>query len=166
MMSETDVIITECADGTYCCGNGEEAKTCCLQAKGMRVVDGQVLEAGASVTSSASKTASITELPTLTASSSATNTAAPEESSSSNQSAVIGGAVGGSVGGVMLIVGVAVYLVYRRRRGANAIATPVEPPVESHGFIAAHTDNSYKEMASDQQRFELYGAELPEANHR
>ncbi|KAK1982803.1 hypothetical protein LZ30DRAFT_716369 [Colletotrichum cereale] len=140
-MSEIEVKITRCADGSYCCGDGELAGPCCQLGRGMRVVDGQVTMAlEASVASPAPN-----EPTTPAGSTSSSGGAAP-----SNRATIIGGTVGGSVFVFCLIMGVLGYVKYGRRANPEADVAAGKRPAEPQAPMTSAADESHHEMTSGQ----------------
>lgn len=137
--SGMDVVITKCSDGSYCCGDGQNASICCMAGRGVYIVDGNIITSSA--TSSFSTIALTTSLATIGisfATSSAITSASisadasstsplihsstPIESTTSNKNStwdnrngIIGGVVGGGVG--LAIVGiVAAFFCYKKKQ--------------------------------------------------
>ncbi|KAH0435092.1 hypothetical protein CcaCcLH18_04990 [Colletotrichum camelliae] len=166
--AQTDIVVTQCADGTYCCGNADPARKCCQAGKGVRVVNGQVV-ASSSTTSSAtaSATASTSTADSSTSVETTTADTSDDTSSSgtdSNRAAIIGGAVGGTVGALLLIGGIVAFMMHRRKKKTITEATHLGlvGGSGSNASVAGGGDGVYfKEMSADQQRFELYGGTPP-----
>ncbi|KAF6841442.1 hypothetical protein CPLU01_00573 [Colletotrichum plurivorum] len=134
--SGMDMMVTQCTDGSYCCGNGQNATECCNSGRGVRIVNGQVVASTAlesssttftsllSATSAPStlgfSTATISSLTSHTSlSSTASPTATPNSTSDDTESSgskggVIGGAVGGGV--CAAAVGLAAWFFWLKRR--------------------------------------------------
>ncbi|KAF6804976.1 hypothetical protein CSOJ01_09819 [Colletotrichum sojae] len=100
--SQMDVRITECPDGSLCCGKPDEAIACCTAGTGKRIADGQVVDASASASSPAPS--------------------AGGGSGSSVDMRVVGGSVAGAVDAGVLALGVAFHWYRRRKRRAEAAA--------------------------------------------
>ena len=137
--------VTPCNDGSFCCGNGTVAGSCCRQGNGLFVVDGEArrknpasfqdstVSRTASATSSSSsrksKTTSPASSPTLSTSldasaltasasrflSTTTSEAISEKKPSSKTGAIVGGVIGG-VAVLALVAGVVLFLKRHNRR--------------------------------------------------
>jgi hypothetical protein len=108
-----DALVTQCNDGTYCCGQGNN--TCCDQGKGVRIaaIDGTPVSSSIGTSSTLSATSSATK-----SSTSPTQLGSnPPNGKGSNTGAIAGGVVGGVVGGI-IIAAAAWYFWRRRSRGA------------------------------------------------
>ena len=82
-----DAMLTACADGSYCCGNGNA--TCCEQGLGYAIVDGQVIPAAsANLTASSASNQVATGAATAAVSASASATQASPSASSISASSV------------------------------------------------------------------------------
>lgn len=131
--------ITQCTDGSYCCGNGTIGQPCCDQRKGVFLLNGDIVSAnpstatGTATASSATKSSSITSssfnitsasppsLP-LATSSSPSASPSPDESSSGKMIGIIVGAVLGTA--LILTMGFAISLLKNsRRKLRQALAT-------------------------------------------
>ncbi|KAK7439273.1 hypothetical protein Landi51_11250 [Colletotrichum acutatum] len=136
--SGMDVVITKRSDGSYCCGEGQNASICCMAGRGVYIVDGKIITSSAASSSSTiALTTSLATLGTPSAISSAIASASlsadasstslitsstPLESTTSNtnstwdnRNGIIGGAVGGGVG--LAIVGiVAAFFWYKKKK--------------------------------------------------
>ena len=116
--NHTDVVVTECGDGSFCCGEDDDARKCCEGGLGVRIENGLVVSSGSS--STIAPTTSSTTNPGISSSSEALTdtTPSPPSPDKRNDKAIIGGAVGGGLGVLLLLAGGAAYLI-RRRKGAN-----------------------------------------------
>lgn len=154
------MVVTHCADGSYCCGNGDPARKCCEAGEGVKIVNGQVVNPK---TTKPTTSASSTATSTGAASGSSSDAAASDQDDapSNNQAAVIGGTVGGILGVALLGAGsVLGFLAYKRRQ-KRKMTPPALKYLESHGYLPPSEESSVKELASDQQRFELDGGSVP-----
>ncbi|KAL8760129.1 MAG: hypothetical protein Q9199_000266 [Rusavskia elegans] len=117
----TSVHVTPCQDGSYCCGAGTAANTCCAQGKGVFIdKHGQTTTANPSSSSSRSiatsstisttQTTSSTGLPSTGAAASQTATGPSAavtkttEKTTNNTGAIAGGVVGGLVAAALIVV--------------------------------------------------------------
>ncbi|KAL0945031.1 uncharacterized protein CTRU02_202918 [Colletotrichum truncatum] len=118
LMSENDVQVTECTNGSFCCGADKDAQTCCNEGRGLWIVNGQVTNSTASASPSTPPTTS----PASSSSPSTmpTSSSTPEATTSNDTAKTIGGAVGGTLGGIAVLSLVAFYLYRRRRTRSNA----------------------------------------------
>ncbi|KAK0371264.1 hypothetical protein CLIM01_11372 [Colletotrichum limetticola] len=153
--SGMDVVITKCSDGSYCCGEGQNASICCMAGRGVYIVDGKIITSSAA--SSSSTTALTTSLATVgitSAISSAITSAItsashsadasstslitpsnPAESATSNtnstwdnRNGIIGGAVGGGVG--LAIVGIVAAFFWYKKKKRNTETAKFEASLE------------------------------------
>lgn len=144
-LATTDQSITPCDNGSFCCGNGTLANSCCGENKGLFVVNGKVVSQGAK--SSVSETASSSSTKANLAPSSQgdpshttgtfTNVAAPQQTPTSTPSASsssaakssdkTGAIVGGVIGGlavVALLIGIIAWIwMHRNHRNTQGHAT-------------------------------------------
>lgn len=165
--SGTDVVVTQCEDGSYCCGNNDNTTECCVSGKGVRIVDGQVVTASSSSSIGPTTTATFSQTPT--ASSVGSN------NTSSSNSGVIGGAVGGGVGAVVLGLG-AWYFWYRNKKrwAAEADAAhgiqnkEVVSDDANYRSVLPMTQHYPSELPVEitQSRFELGDEAVPPTNWR
>lgn len=112
-----DVTITHCSDGSYCCGTGDTADSCCNAHGGFRIQDGRnVVVAYSSQEQTSSPTVATSGLSeTQDASRPSTTATSPTSGSRTNSTAIIvGSAVGGGCGLLFLVA--AIYLLLRRHR--------------------------------------------------
>ncbi|KXH42238.1 hypothetical protein CSIM01_08990 [Colletotrichum simmondsii] len=149
--SGMDVVITKCSDGSYCCGEGQNASICCMAGRGVYIVDGKIITSSAASSSSTiALTTSVTTLgissaissaitsASLSADASATSLIAssnPLESTTSktnstwdNRNGIIGGAVGGGVG--LAIVGIVAAFFWYKKKKRNAETANFEASLE------------------------------------
>lgn len=146
------MMVTQCTDGSYCCGNGQNATECCDSGRGVRIVNGQVVTSTApesssttftsliSVTSPTSTSFSTTPISSMTSLTSTSSTASPTSrqtsasdgtESSGSKGGVIGGAVGGGVCAVAF--GIAAWFFWLRRRRRSIDSAVAELP-DDKGF--------------------------------
>lgn len=160
--SGTDVKITECDNGSLCCGEPETAgKPCCQQGKGVWLVQGKVYNSNpSSISSSALASSTLASSPssptgivhtTLT-----TSTMSPSSDPSatpSNQAApsrdytgvIAGSAVGGIVILALLICFLWWFTFHKKRSHAQHVA-----PAELDSSGSYGSDGSYKYAHSNQ----------------
>ncbi|KAH9228255.1 hypothetical protein K456DRAFT_1729528 [Colletotrichum gloeosporioides 23] len=110
----TDVVVTKCADGSYCCGNNKNATDCCTAGKGVKIVDGEVVTMSSATASGSMTTSTSSSIPT------ASSVGSSSSEPSSNQAGVIGGAVGGGVGAVVLALAAWFFWYKSRKRNTGA----------------------------------------------
>jgi hypothetical protein len=134
-LRNSHVPVTECQDGSFCCGNNNTK--CCSAGQGSFVVNGQVTISKPSSTSSTTSS-------TSTATSTSSVVVAMTSKSSSNTGAIAGGVVGGVVG-LVLILG-AIWFFVRRRKSVGADTGAKER-------LALHEMES-----TDAQRHEMMGS--------
>lgn len=114
----TDIVVTKCANGSYCCGNNKNATDCCTAGKGVKIVDGEVVTTSSATASASGSTITLTSFSKPTASSSSAG--ADDPAPSNNQAGVIGGAVGGCVGALALALAAWFFWYKRRKRNTGA----------------------------------------------
>ncbi|KAL9601998.1 MAG: hypothetical protein Q9219_002106 [cf. Caloplaca sp. 3 TL-2023] len=167
------VKVTPCQDGSYCCGVGSFADTCCSKGAGVFIAkNGQTTNinpsatvsqssaAASSASSATRKTTATTATPLTTPSraAAAADTAsqvgsAPSaavtktvtKESSNNTGAIAGGVVAGVLGAAIIIA--AVIWAVRRRRN--------RPMDEKHGWTSQKPPALYGEMEGSNARQEL-----------
>ncbi|KAL8998788.1 MAG: hypothetical protein Q9169_002238 [Polycauliona sp. 2 TL-2023] len=111
------VRVTDCGDGSYCCGSGTKASSCCANGNGVFLANnGQTTNVNPSSTSStASTTSSPTSAPQTTTSNIPPGTVTKTtEKTKNNTGAIAGGVVGGLVAAA-LIVAAAIWFFKRWR---------------------------------------------------
>lgn len=106
--SETDAQVTDCGDGTFCCGADQQG--CCGRHQGVFLVNGT---AASSLPSSTSTSASSTS-PTTTTPIPAVDV--KNAQSSTQPSAKVGIGVGVGVGGAVALAGLVVGIYFRRKK--------------------------------------------------
>ncbi|KAL0934905.1 uncharacterized protein CTRU02_209496 [Colletotrichum truncatum] len=162
--SGMDVLVTQCADGSYCCGNDQNATECCKLGKGVRIVDGEVITSSALSSSTLGPTTIPISSMLSSAISSATTTPTATDSetedkkeTSNSHAGVIGGAVGGGVGAMVLVIA-ALFFWHRRKkaggmRGDNA--------THQKTYATADEDAKYVVTSSPPQYYNQPPSELP-----
>lgn len=137
-LSGDDSTITQCRDGSYCCGNGTIGQPCCDQRKGVFLLNGDIVSAslstatGTATASSAIKSSSMTSSSfaktsapsSLLLATSSSPSASPSqgESSSEKMIAIIIGTVLGTA--LILTMGFAIFFLKNsRRKRREALAT-------------------------------------------
>ncbi|KAF6831719.1 hypothetical protein CMUS01_07235 [Colletotrichum musicola] len=158
-MNQANVLVTECSDGSFCCGNGPSARKCCESGKGLNIVDGQVVTSVNG--SSASRSASVSATSGLAAATLTTSTTPISSASAieTTSATLIGSAVGGSVGTMLLAAGVFGLFMYRRRQNKKRMT--LRGGLERKGTLSTVGGNSHVEMPVGQPRFELAGNDVP-----
>ncbi|KAF6843234.1 hypothetical protein CMUS01_02277 [Colletotrichum musicola] len=151
--SGTDVLVTKCADGSYCCGNDKNASACCNEGRGVRIVDGEVVTS----TSRRIGPATSAAASTIPSSPAFAPSPTPGGSEGSSNAAIIGGAVGGAVGAVLLASAVGFLFWYRRKRTAAAEGRMRE--VVAGGYVVGETGKDGPEMRYYAEPSELPGNE-------
>ncbi|KAK1703886.1 hypothetical protein BDP67DRAFT_220025 [Colletotrichum lupini] len=153
--SGMDVVITKCSDGSYCCGEGQNASICCMAGRGVYIVDGKIITSSAASSSSTiALTTSLATVGITSAISSAITSAItsashsadasstslitpsnPAESATSNtnstwdnRNGIIGGAVGGGVG--LAIVGIVAAFFWYKKKKRNTETAKFEASLE------------------------------------
>ncbi|EQB52347.1 hypothetical protein CGLO_08031 [Colletotrichum gloeosporioides Cg-14] len=138
----TDIVVTECADESYCCGNdNQRVNDCCEEGKGVRIEDGQVV-----TTSSLMPTAS--------------SAGASGSAPSNNQAGIIGGAVGGAVGAVVLAL--AAWFIWHKRRKSNARARGDAADL-TQNYVAVSQEGGYPTVVEAPSYYPP--AEMPGEGH-
>ncbi|CAL8576819.1 hypothetical protein XPA_002684 [Xanthoria parietina] len=130
--------VSQCRDGSFCCGKGSDASRCCNGRRGVFIANGTIIatnpsssapESKSSVTSSWSPPTSLS-LPSVTTISqgdptSGVDSPSPPSTSASSQSPrpnhlvpIIAGILGGVIG-LLLLIGTIVWLFRRKRKGSE-----------------------------------------------
>jgi len=141
-LTQSDVIVTTCGDGSYCCGLNNS--TCCSSGSGYWIVDGKVYThdskpASSSATfssliTSSTSTSSTSINPTTSTSSSPninTSTPFPTSAPKKFNKAALGAGIGAGIPLLILVAVLVALLVRRRRRDSipasypNHIDTPI-----------------------------------------
>ncbi|KAF6804975.1 hypothetical protein CSOJ01_09818 [Colletotrichum sojae] len=152
--SGTDVLVTKCADGSYCCGNDRNASACCNQGRGFWIADGQIVTS----TSRGIGPATSAAASTTPSSPAFTPSPTPGGSEGSSNAGVIGGAVGGAVGAVVLASAVGFFFWYRRKK-RTAAAEGGMREVVAGGYVVGETGKDGPEMRYHAEPSELPGNE-------
>lgn len=135
--TDTSVTVTPCNDGSYCCGHGNTAETCCANGNGVFLVNGEAKNVNPTASSSASKTAKATKAAgtktagtsrgpaaiTVTAPASSTSAAVESDSPKKNHAGAIAGGVVGGIVLLALLAGLGWFLLRRRRTHASRSET-------------------------------------------
>ncbi|KAL8798939.1 MAG: hypothetical protein Q9182_006261 [Xanthomendoza sp. 2 TL-2023] len=133
------VRVTQCQDGSYCCGTGTTANNCCAQGNGVWIAkDGHTTNVKPTSTSSTISRSSAVASSTLSTSQTTTSTTPPPgavaasqtatgatgspsaaitkttEKAKNNTGAIAGGVVGGLVAAAIIVMG-GIWLMMRRR---------------------------------------------------
>lgn len=111
-MAGTDVDVTQCDDGSFCCGAATNGSSCCAEGRGVFMVDGKESRVNPNKTSTTPTT------PSATAAHSTPSTTASHHADAE----VIAGGVVGGVAALSLLIGLLYWFVRRRRR--NSAASP------------------------------------------
>ena len=108
LRNSSDQLVTQCPDTSFCCGQGDNATTCCNEGKGQFILSNGTV--------SDKKPSSAGVVTTVTQGSGPTDTTHPKSTanaSSSNTGAIAGGAVGGVA--VVAFVACGTWLFLRKR---------------------------------------------------
>lgn len=143
--ADTSVTVTPCGDGSYCCGHGPMAKSCCSNGNGYSINDkGEAVRSIPATSRAAISTPSGTLVPTSTSTpseplivASITVTATPKKINA-------GAAAGGVVAGVVVLASICVggFVLWRRKRRA---------PVPSTGERPTGVGMMYSELGTNQE---------------
>lgn len=121
-----NVAVTQCDDGSFCCGIGTNGSTCCAQKRGVWMVDGKETNMNPNTTSAATSSPSSTSSPSPTSSPASTSAAPAAETSQSvavshhsNAGTIVGGVMGGVVA-LILLLGLLYWIMRRRHSGATS----------------------------------------------
>ena len=110
--NSSDQIVTQCPDTSFCCGQGDNATTCCNEGKGQFILSNGTV--------SDQKPSSTNVVTTITQGPGPTDNANPDSSanaSSKNTGAIVGGAIGGVA--FVAFVACGTWLFLRKRRSAK-----------------------------------------------
>ncbi|CAF9909783.1 MAG: hypothetical protein HETSPECPRED_009519 [Heterodermia speciosa] len=172
LRNSSDQIVTQCADTSFCCGQGDNATTCCNEGKGLFI-----LPNGTVSDRQPSSTVFVT---TIAQEPGPTDTTKPKpnaNASSNNTGAIAGGAIGGAA--VVAFIACGTWLCLRKRRSAklkSQLLTPVTPeeqteeiPADGGTSIRAELDSRmWNEAAAGPATTEtpvdLYGRQWIEAD--
>ncbi|PMD18304.1 hypothetical protein NA56DRAFT_751593 [Hyaloscypha hepaticicola] len=158
-MDTNDEHVTQCSDGSFCCGIEAGAKACCANNEGVWIVNGTTTNVNPSsaTTSGATITKSIIVNPTSQAPVTATGTGSP--SGSNHTGAIVGGVVGGLA--VLFIIAAAAWFSRRWRAARRDLSLgpsteksfPAQemPVKEGNGVVSlveAPNDSQLHEMDS------------------
>ena len=169
-----DVQVTQCSDGSYCCGSNGIASACCNGGQGVWIVNGE--ETSVNPNASAASSSTTTSSPSISApgqtavsegvssapQSTAGATSPAKSNKDANSAAKVGGVVGGVVGGFIglaLILGACWFFLVRKRR-----QTARPPPMPDGRYpqgLGKSTMYEAPTYARDSKGNEL--AELPES---
>ena len=171
-LSDTDSTITQCTDGSYCCGNGTIGQPCCDQRKGVFLLNGETVSSNPSITtstaatSSASNPSSSAAIPTSAITSSSrpslplTTSLSPPSQDKSPSGKTIGTIVGAVLGTALIVsTGFTIFLLVKSRRSCRQAVAPdqvlasqmVRHAVELYG------DDGSKELEGRGHEVELDG---------
>jgi len=158
-----NVDVTQCDDGSFCCGVGTNGSTCCTEGRGVWMKNGKETKVNPSITFSA------TTSPSATSAAPAAQTSKPVAvSHHSNAGAIAGGGVGGVIA-LILLLGLLYWIMRRRHSGV------VSKPGETHavsdmgkekGVLTElpSVDRPYE--ADSQPRIEMGGGTWQTQTHR
>lgn len=188
-MVKSDARVTECGDGTFCCGSGAAAESCCSQGKGVRILNGLTtlkdprrLTTSRSVTgstlppsTSAKSAITTTRSPSRALYTSSTTSPLPSAPSPSPASFGVGPIVSVILGGVFLaflLISAGVY-IYRRRRkrkqlyakrdsglGDSIVILDVEGPTPQRGSAPTEPETQ-ESISGNGKRQEIDGRVRP-----
>ncbi|KAL8668400.1 MAG: hypothetical protein Q9168_006971 [Polycauliona sp. 1 TL-2023] len=162
------VRVTPCTDGSYCCGVGSQANSCCVKGNGAFLAkNGQTTDANPSSTASSSTATSSSTIPSPAAaaatgtSQTATGPSAAvtktTEKTTNNTGAIAGGVVGGLVAAALIVV--AAIWFFRRRKSQEAGEKGPWAP-----YATGSPPGFYSEVEGANARMELpapVGHEMP-----
>ncbi|KAF2177115.1 hypothetical protein K469DRAFT_697475 [Zopfia rhizophila CBS 207.26] len=142
----TDIVITQCEDGSLCCGGAEVARDCCKAGKGVRIKDGEVLTSmvsslsisgafmsstqtpGTPTSNTASSTTSFTipqsDSTSMPRPSAAQHTSDPEPPQTTYTPIIAGSIIGGVL--ALISINVVLCLLMRRRKRARELGLEVK----------------------------------------
>lgn len=112
LRNSSDQIVTQCPDTSFCCGQGDDATTCCNEGKGQFILTNGTV--------SDKKPSSANVVTTVTQGTGPTDTSNPKSganASSNNTGAIAGGAVGGVAAVAFIACGT--WLFLKKSRGAR-----------------------------------------------
>ena len=109
--------ITPCGDGSYCCGNGTDAQSCCDGKKGVFLLNGETTSKNSSGTSSVASGSS-TSTSEISISTTLSHASQPPTSSKNNTGAIVGGVIG-SIAILALIIGMILILTRTYRHAGS-----------------------------------------------
>ncbi|KAL8688903.1 MAG: hypothetical protein Q9218_005300 [Villophora microphyllina] len=165
------VRVTQCSNGSYCCGVGSNANECCSTGGGVWIAkNGHTTSVNPSATtgaaassssttttsSSTKATSSTQTTPTAQGPTAAASTSKPTSSSksSSNTGVIAGGVVGGVV--AIAIIAVAVLLVLRKRKNKRLMNEKNNHDAYTNGMHKQ--PQMYGEMDAQNARLEMLGS--------
>lgn len=155
-LSNNDITITPCRDGSYCCGNGTMAQECCDDRKGIFLLNGDIVSSNPSAATSTTTAFSSLNLPRATSSS----PSSPDKSSSARTIAIIVGTVLGAAH--ILAMGFAIFLLKKsQHKPSQAVATDsilVSQMVSSTGEL--YGDDGANELNGRGHEVELDSVEI------
>ncbi|KAF6806364.1 hypothetical protein CSOJ01_08859 [Colletotrichum sojae] len=190
-MNQADVLVTECSDGSFCCGNGPSAKKCCESGKGLSVVDGQVVTsvngssasassasrstpvsatsgpAAATLTTSTTQVISASAIETTSATLATATSSPPADGGADTQAVTqsdnLPAVIGSAVGGSVgtMLLAAGVFGLFMYRRRQNKRKMALRGGLERKGTLSTVGGNSHVEMSVGQPRFELAGNDVP-----
>jgi hypothetical protein len=150
-MNTTDIKITNCPDGSFCCGDQVEGGPCCSQGKGVWILGGVVYSTKPVSTS----TSLSTFLPSSTMTTTITSTPSNEKpNEGSDHAGLYAGSVVGGVAIIAIVAAVLWFFIWRHKRNHSHYATT--PRASPHldedmkGFagatVYAHQSQSLHEL--------------------
>lgn len=170
-LSGGDISITQCKDGSYCCGNGTIGQPCCDQRKGVFLMNGDIVTSNpftATITataSSATKSSSTASYSSASTSSSPPNLPlaisssppSPDTSPSGRKTVIIVSAFLGTA--LILTMGFTIFLIKKsRRKRPQAVA--IDQSLASrtvHHAVEPYGDDRWKELDGRGNEVELDG---------
>lgn len=170
-LSGGDSTITQCKDGSYCCGNGTIGQPCCDQRKGVFLMNGDIVTSNPS-TATSTATASSSSKSSSTASYSSAITSSsppslslatsssppsPDTSPSGRKTAIIVSACLGIP--LILTMGFTIFLIKNSRR-TRSQAVAIDQSVPSrmvHHAVELYGDDRLKELDGRGNEVELDG---------
>jgi len=172
LYSETDVKITECDNGSLCCGEPETVgRPCCRRGEGVWLVQGKVYDSNPSSISSSILASATLTTSRVSPSSDPSATPSNEAAPSRDYTGVIAGS---AVGGIVILALLICFLWWstfnKKRSHAQRVAPAELDSSGSYGsdgsYKYAHSKQVYHEAPVDagQGRVEMPGHEAREMN--
>ena len=133
LRNSSDQIVTQCPDTSFCCGQGDDATTCCNEGKGQFILSNGTV--------SDTEPSSVNVVTTVTQGTGPTDSSNPKSgasSSSNNTGAIAGGAVGGVAAVAFIACGA--WLFLRKRRSAK---------LQRQLLTSATSEKQFEELPAD-----------------
>ena len=110
-MNANDETVTQCSDGSWCCGTSSNTTDCCNQGKGVWIVDGEAT----TLRPSASSDAPSSSLSVTATASTTSGANPPSKTSSTSPAAIIAIVTAAVIGTFVMVMGVVCCLMGRGR---------------------------------------------------